>query len=386
MKYLKQYQDRSGETIDIRMTNEGQTYVRTADAGLALRIPHHWKPEPAVNVHAADIEATLLDWFRAFGFDERAIETLRTFAPGHYAGVPFPKAGWDELFLIARYLSLWLLWDDEDVETQGRGFRLQASQVLEPHANAPTNLFDRAWWSLFRELAETRTPEWIEMLLETMHVWSTAALQEARISKARREGHVRVTFAAAMQSRIATIGMYASAYLTEYAQHVELPKEFHDHATVHQIKMLAGKIVGLGNDLSSLGKDMASNYVNVILVLKDELVISLREAVRVVVHLHEEALLEFDRLAASLPSFGHRVDAAIQVWLGDLRQNCVGFTMWEARAPRYAAFKVFVDGAVVEPHIVLQAPAFVHVSTYPRGDSNDLQAASATCLSPAPAG
>ena len=361
MKNPKQYQDRSGEVIAIRMASEGQTYIRTVDAGLALRIPHPWKPEPAVNVHAADIEVALLEWFRAFGFSERAIETLRTFAPGHYAGVPFPKADWDDLFLIARYLSLWLLWDDEDVEAQGRGFRLCASQVFGPRSNAPTNLFDKAWWSLFRELAQSRTPEWIEMLLETMHVWSAAALHEARIAKARHEGQVRITSSEAMQSRIATIGMYATAHLLEHARHVELPREFHDHATVHKIKNLANKIVGLGNDLLSLGKDMASNYVNVVLVLRDELVISLREAVRVVVHLHEESLLEFDRLATSLPSFGHQYDAAIQASLDDLRQACVGFTMWEARAPRYAAFKVFVDGAVVEPTIVLLCPSQLHV-------------------------
>ncbi len=362
MKNPTPYQTRSGEVITIRSASEIATNVRTVDAGLAIRIPRHWMTEPALNIHAVSIEVALFDWFRTLGFGEQTIEKLRTFEPAHYAGIPFPRAGRDELFCIARYLSLWLLWDDEDVEAQGRGFRLRSQHVLGPHSHAPINLFDRAWWSLFRELAEVHSPEWIEKLLESMQVWSMAALEEARVAKARRDGYMRVTFSEALQSRIATIGMYATGQLIEHVRHVELPREFYEHATVHKIKMLASKIVGLGNDLLSLGKDMTSNYVNVVLVLQDELTISLRDALRAVVQMHEEALAEFDRSAISLPSFGAQYDEAIDDWLRDLRKASVGFTVWEARAPRYAAFKVVVDGAVVDPYLVFHTPVSGYAS------------------------
>ncbi|HRI70900.1 MAG TPA: terpene synthase family protein [Polyangium sp.] len=353
MKNQKSWPDRSGETIAIRMASD--VAADTPRLDLPLRIPAHWRPEPLVNVHAVDIEAPLLAWFCEMGFGARHLEMLRTFAPGQYAGAPFPHATRRELLCIAKYLSLWLLWDDEDVESNGRGFNLRPYQIFHASAKPPTNIFDKAWWNLFCELAQVHSRNWIEMLVEAMHMWSVAALAEARQVQSWNSEQRHVRFSDAMQSRIATIGMYATAHLLEHARHIELPRIIHQHPTVRRIKMLANKIVGLGNDLLSLGKDLARDYVNVIVVLADEYALSLQEAIRRSTRMHDDALLEFDRLAASLPSFGPEHDGAIAVWLDDLRYSCLGFVMWEARAPRYAAFKVLVDGAVLEPRFVFRS-------------------------------
>lgn len=344
------WRDRSGENVTLLMAGDISSAIRNGEkAEFTLRIPRHWKPEPGVNDHAASIEPELIAWFRDLGFDDHALVTIRSFAPGHYAGAPFPRIGREELLRLARYLSLWLLWDDVDVESNDRGFQLRSAHIFGPNTHRPSNLYDKAWWSLFRELAREQTPTWIEMLLESMHVWSAAALSEARIVRSRRGAHVQVSFAEAMQLRMATIGMSATTHLVEYARHIEVSREFHEHPTVRKIKKLSDKIVGIGNDLLSLGKDLASDYANIVVALADEMAVSLREAIRCVVRMHDEALLEFDRLAASLPSFGSVHDDAIAVWLGDLRYACIGFTLWEARAPRYAKCRVLLNGAHIEP-------------------------------------
>ena len=325
----------------------------TTEQLFTLHIPEHWRPNPAVNVHAEAIEPHVYDWFHEIGFDAEAIARLRSFAPGRYAGIPFSSVGRAELLFIAKYLSLWLLWDDEDVESKGRGFQLRMKGIFDPSAHASTNLCDEAWRRLFQELALVQSPLLIEKMIDGMHVWSAAALVEAQVAK-ERVGR-RVAFSDALQSRIATIGMYVTAHLLEYARHVELPDEFHDHAAIVAIKTLSNKIVGLGNDLISLGKDLASGYVNVILAYSDENRLSLPAAIGGVARMHDEALLEFDRLVSSLPSFGPAYDEAVALWCRDLRHACLGFTLWEARAPRYTAFKLFVNGAAVEPRFVFHA-------------------------------
>lgn len=344
----KSWQDRPDEIVTIRAAKDASLTFPHLDGVLVLRIPDHWKAEPMLNIHASTIEKDVIQWFVELGFDERSREIIRTFAPGNYAGASFPMANRRELSLIARYLSLWLLWDDEDVESQNRGFQLQWRHLAETD-DPPTNRFDRAWWTIFRELALERSPFWIQQMLDAMHIWSSAALAEARVVNQRHRRSKPISFAEALQSRIATIGMYATGNLVEYAHRLELPQVFHENAIVRRLKVLAGKIVGLGNDLSSLGKDIDSEYVNVVLVLADERSISLREAIRCIARMHDESLVEFDHHAQSVPSFGAAHDAAVQIWLRDLRYACLGFTLWESAAPRYTAFKILVNGAAIEP-------------------------------------
>ncbi len=353
VKTSKPWLDRFGETITIGVASETSTEPRSTDDSFTLHVPAHWKPNPSMNIHAEGIETSIYSWFHELGFGKKAIDMLRSFAPSHYAGIPFSRTGRNELLWIARYLSLWLLWDDEDVESHGRGFQLCVGDLFDASAPCPSNLYDKAWWTLFQQLSLVRSRCSIERMIDGMHVWSAAALVEATVAKERRGR--RIAFSDALQSRIATIGMYVTADLIEYARHIELPYAFHDHETVQNIKTLANKIVGLGNDLVSLGKDLASGYVNVILAFAEENSLSLRDAIRSVARMHDEALVEYDQLVLSLPSFGATHDDAVAIWCRDLRHACLGFTLWEAHAPRYAAFKLCINGALVEPHFVFHA-------------------------------
>jgi len=342
--------ERPDETITVCPARE-ITAPQAPD--LALGIPRHWWPDPLVNVHAARIEEETLAWFRELGFGERSIWIVRTFAPADYAGMPFPLASPRELLLLAKYLSLWLLWDDVDVEGRERTFPFCGPAVLEPSASGVTTLFGATWSALLRELATTMSPAWMATLCEAMDTWSTAALKETRTSKQRRAGLARISYEEALRSRIDTIGMAATGYLLEYARGIELPPDFHAHETALALKTLSGKIVGFGNDIWSLGKDWASGYVNVILALREEHGLTMLEAVRRIIREHDEAIAEFDRLARTLPSFGAAWDPHIATWVQDLRHASLGFTLWESRAPRYAAFKMLVNGTPIDPSFIV---------------------------------
>jgi len=339
------------ETISVRSSRELLGARNPSLRDLKLVIPRHWRPLPEINPLAARVEAETLDWFTDLGFGDRALRIIKTFWPAQYAGLPFPTAGFRELFLVARYLSLWLLWDDIDVERRERGFRIRPDTVLATAVPVTSTLCDHAWARLFRELAETRSLEWLCVLAGSMDTWSDAALRETIASK-RGLLSARPCFREALRSRINTIGTYPTAYLLEYILGRELPRAFHEHSMVRELKTLAGKIVGLGNDIFSLGKDWTSGYVNVAFAYRDERGCTMREAIFAVVREHNEAVRDFDRVARLLPSFGRAWDEPIAEWLRLLRYSCFGFTVWESRAPRYAALKMLIDGALVAPVFV----------------------------------
>ena len=322
---------------------------------LKVRFPRRWRSEPPINAHAARVEREALAWFRSIGCSEREIRMVRAFQPSRYVGLPFPLAGYREALFLAKYLSLWLLWDDVAIESGANAWKIRGEHVLSPGAAAlpaGATRFDAAWLSLLRELSGSMSPGWIEMFCGTMAAWSSAALDEARLSRRWMEGRARISFEESVQCRINTIGMHATSYFLEYAGGIELPAGFHEHPTVGAIKDVAGEIVGLGNDIWSLGKDYALGYINVILALKEELGVSLFEAFCRVIAAHNDSVAELDALASGLPSFGSGYDAWVAKWLTDLRHCCVGFELWESVAPRYREHTLLVNGAPLTPTIV----------------------------------
>lgn len=336
-----------------------------------LLVPRHWKPEVAVNKNAKRIEEATLAWFGELGCTERQIAKVRKFQPSLYMGMSFPLAGEEEALLISKYLSLWLLWDDVAIENQQNAWKISAHHVLSGELPASATIFDIGWWTLLRQLATTMSPAWIERLCQSMATWSDAALHEARLSQQWNAG-ARVTLAEALQSRIDTIGMYATAYLVEYAIGFELPKSFHDHPTVKRIKTLSNKIVGLGNEIFSFAKDYAQDYINVISALRKERSVSMAVALRRIVDMHNDTLIEFDFLASSLPSFGPACDAQVATWLQWLRYCCVGFSVWESVAPRYSEFKLVVNGRRLETTFAYYAEDTWPVAASPRTELRDL--------------
>jgi hypothetical protein len=321
-----------------------------------LLVPSHWQPKRAINEHAERVQEATLGWFCELGFSEGQLLKVRTFQPSHYVGVPFPMIGPKEALLISKYLSLWLLWDDVDVEGGENGWKLHVGHIYSGEAPPGATRFDRAWLSLMRELAESMSASWISSLCQAMATWSDAALLESRMSRRWKASDARVSFAESLQSRIDTIGMYAMAYLVEYAHGFELPRSFHEHRAVRGMKTLANKIVGLGNDIFSAGKDYASGYINVLFTLRSELSISMTDALARVIRMHNDAMAAYDRLAGSLPSYGSRWSPLIAQWVQSLRYSSLGFSLWESGAPRYARFKMVVNDRVVEPSFAYYHP------------------------------
>src|SRR5207302_10474535 len=72
-------------------------------------------------------------------------------------------------------------------------------------------------------------------------------------------------------------------------------------------------------------------------------------ALKTIIQMHNQALLDYDRLASRLHGWGPEADAVIAAWLQDVRYASLGFSLWEAQAPRYNAHKPVIDGLVVEP-------------------------------------
>jgi Terpene synthase family 2, C-terminal metal binding len=300
----------------------------------------------------------VLDWFASLGCGPRELERARAFDTSGYVGIPFPTLSPDKIVRHAKYLALWLLWDDTHVESLENQWRLRAEHVHTGLRPPEMTRFDEGWWQLFEELAAARSARWLEEVCQEMATWSAAATEEAVAFQHYRETGIPPSFERQLELRTATIGMYATVYLLEDAYDLELPRAFHEHPTVRRLKVLSNEIVGLGNDLLGFGKDLVERHLNLVSTLMAERSLSVEDALSALVQRHDEALAEYDRLAASLESGFPRSNSLIQRWLQDVRYASLGFSRWEAQAPRYTAHKVVVQGRVIEPTFAFTSEAW----------------------------
>lgn len=338
--------------LKIISQSEAQNYERLKLSKFELRVPSTWKSPVPLNVHAAEVGAKTIEWIMSLGCDKSQARRLIDFEASHYVGIPFPTIAADKALLISKYLSLWLLWDDVEVESGKNHWRISTSDILAKTPPEQASIYDLGWCALLQEAAQVMSPRWLESLVQGMIVWDEAARQEALISRRYRLQKKMPSFAESLITRMATIGMSATAYLLEYANNIELSAEFHNHPIVKRMKTLTNVIVGLGNDIFSFAKDYDGGYINVIVALASEQRISLPAAFAKIIKLHNETVSEFDELALRLFRQGARWEAGLREWTQQMRYCSFGFTIWESRAPRYNKKKILAGNRILEPSIV----------------------------------
>ena len=322
---------------------------RSEPTRLLFRVPEHWRSPVARNPFALEAQALVLDWLASLGCTPQELERVQAFDTAGYVGIPFPTAPLDKTILHAKYLALWLLWDDMHVESQKNRWRISAEHVLSGRRPPDMTRFDEGWWQLFEELAATRSAGWIRDVCDAMVTWDYAASEDAALLRRYAETGEFPDFVGQLELRSATIGMYATLYLLEDAHDAELPRELHLDPAVQRIKRLANDLVGLGNDILGFAKDHVHRHPNLVSTLMEEQGLQVEDALDALIRMHDEAVVEFDLLAESLKSESPRYQARLQRWLQDVRYASLGFSLWEAQAPRYTAYKVVVGGRVVEP-------------------------------------
>jgi hypothetical protein len=312
-----------------------------------LRFPAHWAAAPRKNRFAQLWERETLDWLRGYdmGSSPREKERLRKFVCGDYGGYSFPLASYGGGLLVTQYISLWLFWDDMQVESELAWSVDDFVAALQGTARAeaegvnrgvdPSSRYLLAWANLGARLRRTQSQRWTSELCATMREWLDNAKRETTIAQAWREGCVVPTYADALSCRNVSIGMYPTFLLDEFVGGFELEPDVRAHPEVQKLKHLAAGLVGFGNDLGGIAKDLKSRWLNPVAVLAANERLPLDEAFAQVVAQHNRDVLAFDACAAQLPSFGYAQDVLLTAWTDAVRHNVYGFTYWESTAQRY---------------------------------------------------
>jgi hypothetical protein len=339
----------NAQSFCVLPVHEAAGLQRSTSPRLSLTVPRSWRSPVHVSPHAAAAEDATLAWFESLGCSPAELERAKRFDIGGYVGIPFPTLDLDQTVRIGKYLALWLLWDDVDVEGLHNGWRIESADVLAGRRPPDLTRFDEGWWQLMNEFRGTRSRAWIERLCRLMRRWSAAASEEGALRVRHRDTGELPSFANQLELRIATIGMYGTACLLEEIHDDEPPAAFHVHPVVSMLQYLASKIVGLGNELFSFAKDHVEGQLNLVSTSMREFSTNVDDALATLVRLHDEAIEEYDRLAAQIGLWATSIYPGSERWIHDLRVASLGFSLWEAQAPRYVAHQIVSEGRVLRP-------------------------------------
>ncbi|MEO6723849.1 MAG: terpene synthase family protein [Blastocatellia bacterium] len=313
-------------------------------ASFELRFPRNWIANPVQNRYAVAIERETISWLESYGIghSREEAEKLRKFNCGMYGGYSLPSASYQTGLLATQFLSLWLFWDDAQVEEEDFCIEAVLEALIKGAEPRESSRYLAAWADVGRRLRRTQSEAWFTRLEYTMREWLENAKIETRLAKAFQSGNACPEFSAAFECRTVSVGMIPTILLVELAEGIELDESFHQHETVVALKRLASRLVGMGNDLGGLAKDISNRWLNLVLILKERSPMKIEDAFEQVIAIHNAEIEEFDRLTLELPSWGAGKDALVHGWIQAVRHSVHGFILWESTAERYQEFKAVV--------------------------------------------
>jgi len=315
-------------------------------ASFRLAFPEHWRATPVQNPYAAALERSTLRWLREYemGVEPEERERLRRFDVGRYGGYSLPHAAFEPALLVTQYISLWLFWDDLQIEDDSGcnvDHVLQALHGEWPRAKSESRYLV-AWANLGKRMRRQRSPAWLARLSSSMLQWLENAKRETEWACAYRQRRLGVEIDDLFACRTISIGMYPTFHLIELCEGIELDDAFHGHPDVRELKRLASRLVGMGNELCGVAKDLKERWLNLVPLTAERRQLSLTAAFAALVDDHNADVLAFDAVASRLPSFGIDTDILVSGWVQAVRHNVYGFALWESLAERYQANKAVV--------------------------------------------
>lgn len=300
----------------------------------AITIPELFCPfTPQINPLEKEVEMHTNNWSASFELHPGpAVEEYRASRFSAMTSRFYPTAALDRLCLANDVYVLFFSIDD--------AFDHQTDKHDIIHNRKNLEQFMAACMSVLGAGRAYTVPNGGPILAALTDVWkrlkdfSTAAWQAIFIND------IRILFDAilwqfdnAAQGRIPAVdeyirmrpfigGAHMAASLIEVAEEVYLPDHMRKHSTVQNLSLLCGHLGCWANDLFSLSKELEhSDMHNLVMVLKQAQHLSLNEAIKLTVGIHDREMKIFARLSNNLPDFGSGINEALKRHVFAL--NCI---------------------------------------------------------------
>eukprot|EP00698_Gefionella_okellyi_P004528 TRINITY_DN14154_c0_g1_i1.p1 TRINITY_DN14154_c0_g1~~TRINITY_DN14154_c0_g1_i1.p1 ORF type:complete len:345 (-),score=68.99 TRINITY_DN14154_c0_g1_i1:75-1109(-) len=312
---------------------------------LTFFVPSAWVAPQPRSPYARTVEAAAVDWLRDIGIirSEKTLQVVQKMELRSYACETQSMASYDRLLFYARFVALWLIWDDQVVE------RAQQTRDIAPGilslagaVSSFTDPFSRGFTALGEELHRLGASDsYRARFAAVLEEWSRIGMSEAKVQQSKQVLGFDDSFA----MRELTVGSRPLNTICEWIIGVELPDEVRQHEAFAQMGTAIALLSTSLNDIAGLGRDlMKDQCTNLVVVLQHEQHLSLLDAASALLEIFHQCVMDIDASAAELlaavaESWQERTEAYVQA----LRQMYSGFVHWHVTCARYREY-VAVEG------------------------------------------
>ncbi|CAL1517480.1 terpene synthase family protein [Chitinophaga sp. MM2321] len=287
------------------------------------------------NEHADRIEAATKTWLQNdygslpydFQTKQKKYKYWETNV-GHMGARMYPVAGYTQLIPIARFL-LWGLSNDDYYEdctmSQLQALRERAVAILKGY---PLQADDN---ELFHQLHKQRNE-----MMALMPAWWMARYTlsiDRGFEGMQLEAPYKATLqypsvADYMAIREKAVLVYPLIDLVELQIGTALPDDIFYHPHIQRINALVCRILAWCNDYFSVRKERGKDVMNLILVIENEEKLSLEDAYRKAIAIHDQDVAEFIRLRDNLPADFGNFKPAVDRFIHHLGLLISGHKSW----------------------------------------------------------
>jgi Terpene synthase family 2, C-terminal metal binding len=283
-----------------------------------------------------------LQWARKFGLipSEQALVKIEAIQIEQMAAAVYPEAS-KQVLALCTDLLLWFFISDDQYDERALGadpMRMEQitndfMQVLRRGVTISENPspLSRALMDLRNRVHVQVPAAWYARFVADMELYFQGCLTE---SKDRASGYTP-EFEEYRTIRRASVGTYPCFDLIELSLGIFLPDPLEDSPLLTLLRDVSTDIVAWVNDVVSYPKESAhSDPHNLVSVLITECGISLADSVKKTVELHNEQMLQFERLASEFlsnkpPVWAPRYIEALRSWMR-------GVFDWSFQSGRYS--------------------------------------------------
>ncbi|NLR67632.1 terpene synthase [Chitinophaga varians] len=257
------------------------------------------------------IDGTYLSLYKDDPVTRKKYKKTKT---AHIASQWFPTASLERLRPACR-LMLWTLYNDDKYEEyspeeisfiEQQSLAVLKGSLSGEDAGIPLG---GLLATLREELVQFVPPESMTRFTDGLQKYFNGLKQEQYYKSLKTFPTVEESLAIREDS----LCLYPFLELLDLETGLILPEEVHQHPVIKRLKALTVRMMVCFNEVQSFSKDEATDaiYYNVLKVIQHQRNLSFEEAVRQILHIHNEYLNEFQYLQRFLPDFGPWQDAVV---------------------------------------------------------------------------
>ncbi|GAA3940883.1 hypothetical protein GO495_09555 [Chitinophaga oryziterrae] len=285
----------------------------------SISIPALYCPfNSQISPYASAVESHTSQWVEKF----RIRDDIRGYTESRFAYMTsrfYPTAEYSRLCLANDLLVLLFLLDDvfdnKDEEAQNPdNLKKLLYSCLEILKNGRTYTLQSggnilaALSDVWKRMKECTSLEYQQTFVQDMlKLFSAVDWQNKNVNASRIP-----SVADYIESRPLIGGAHIAATLIELTEQVHLPANIINHKKLATLTMLCGHLGCWANDLYSLAKEIEHGDThNLVLVMREEKKLDIENAINETVRLHNQEMIQFERIFHSLPSFNDEMDEEV---------------------------------------------------------------------------